>query len=178
MGRFDHRPAVIDGDTALLPLGRDAKYGYTKVDKEYAYLDQYKWRIDSYGYVVAWNGTGKNKVNLRLHRVICNPSKGLSVDHINNDKLDNRSSNLREATQSQNMMNRKALKTNKAGFKGVSWHKSSNSYRVCISTNGKQKQIDGFKDVLTAAKRYNELASKYYGDYAKLNEIEGIVWVG
>ena len=41
------------------------------------------------------------------------------LDHINGDRDDNRIANLRIATQSQNMHNRRADKDNTSGYKGV-----------------------------------------------------------
>jgi hypothetical protein len=65
-----------------------------------------KWHINSMGYAV-WRGVidGK-KQTIRLHRLINKTPKGLFTDHINHNKLDNRRSNLRSCTQSENMRNK------------------------------------------------------------------------
>lgn len=55
--------------------------------------------INSSGYAVT-------KRNTRLHRVILDCPEGSFVDHINHDKLDNRKSNLRIVTRSENQMNK------------------------------------------------------------------------
>lgn len=62
------------------------------------------------------------------------------VDHINGDRLDN----LREATRAENMQNeRKARKTNKSGFLGVSPH--GPSWRAQITLNGVSIKLGSFK---------------------------------
>ncbi|EBY0956393.1 HNH endonuclease, partial [Salmonella enterica subsp. enterica serovar Kentucky] len=43
------------------------------------------------------------------------------IDHINRVRTDNRISNLRLVTHSENMQNRKIQKNNKSGYRGVSW---------------------------------------------------------
>ncbi len=48
-----------------------------------------------------------NGQRLGMHRLITNCPKGLEVDHINHDTLDNRRSNLRVCTHKENMRNGK-----------------------------------------------------------------------
>jgi len=73
----------------------------------------------------------------RAHRIIWEMRNGplpksMDVDHINGIRHDNRPSNLRSATRSQNMRNRGANKNNTVGFKGVSFHKQSCKFMASI----------------------------------------------
>lgn len=80
------------------------------------------------------------------------------IDHKDTDKLNNRWSNLREATASENMRNRKVKSDNRTGVKGV-----------CVAPNGKFRvylQLGTF-DTLEEAKRvYDEAALKLHGEFA------------
>ena len=68
------------------------------------------------------------------------------LDHINCNTTDNRIENLRPATSTQNMCNRKLFSNNTSKCKGVSWHKKSNKWFVYIDVNKKRKNIGYFKD--------------------------------
>lgn len=100
---FDERPAKIEGSVARLSLGVNAKHGYATVDKEFAWLDKYKWTMTTPGYP----GTSINGQVMRMHNLIVglHSSRGLVVDHVNRNKLDNRLSNLRVCTQAENLRN-------------------------------------------------------------------------
>ena len=59
------------------------------------------------------------RTTIGLHRCILNCKKGLQVDHINHNILDNRRSNLKICTQLENANNKGSYKNNKSGYKGV-----------------------------------------------------------
>lgn len=101
----DARPAIIDGDTALLPLGKDAKDGYAIVDAINAPLSKLKWHFDG-----RYPATRINDKKIRLHRLIRPRVEGMVVDHINCNELDNRHENLRYVTHAQNIKNQKRFK--------------------------------------------------------------------
>ena len=61
--------------------------------------------------------------------------KGMQIDHINGNILDNRIENLRLATYAENQWNAKTRVDNKSGVKGVSWHKASQKWRAQIKQN-------------------------------------------
>ena len=88
------------------------------------------------------------------------------IDHINRDRLDNRMSNLRMATRSQNSMNKGRRSDNKSGVTGVTWHKGSQKWRAVCHMNGKQIQVGMFDSIEEAAKAYAEAAEKLHGEFA------------
>ncbi|MFA6118161.1 MAG: HNH endonuclease [Sphingomonas sp.] len=92
------------------------------------------------------------------------------IDHINGNGLDNRRSNLRGATQRQNLQNAGRRVDNTSGFKGVYYSQASKKWAAQIRYEGKQKYLGLFHDARDAAKAYNAAALKYFGAFARLNE--------
>lgn len=165
--RSDSRPAIIDGSIARIQLGINAKHGYAIVDIDKADLSDEKWVISNNGYV--YNG----KVLLH-HLVIGKPPKGKVVDHINRNKLDNRSSNLRFTTQKNNSYNRGKRSNNTTGFVGVSRIRSRiNPYQASysITLDGKKRNyhIGCYPTPEMAARARDDVVMKLHGKYAYLN---------
>lgn len=132
---------IIDIDDLPKVLAIDGTF-YAKYDSK---LDKYYCMI-------------KNK---RLHRIIMDAPKGLQVDHINHDTLDNRKNNLRLATTSENQQNRESCQSNsKSGIRGVCWDKQRRKWKCHIKLNGKKVYAkffdnieDAERDVIEARKR-------------------------
>ena len=120
-----------------------------------------KWCISGNGYVFH-----SHKGRILLHQEILGAK---FVDHINNDRLDNRRANLREATSSQNMMNRKPWKRSKTGFKGVI--PRGGKFIAAVYPNKVQIKFGPFDTAEEAAAAYNVAALKYYGEFAYLNVV-------
>lgn len=66
------------------------------------------------------------------------------LDHINHNKTDNRISNLREVTRSENLQNRPMLKNNQSGYQGVHWEPGRKKWRASVAIAGKQRIIGRF----------------------------------
>lgn len=88
------------------------------------------------------------------------------LDHVNGDGFDNRIENLREATNSQNMGNRKINKNTKSKFKGVSYFKLNGKYVARIQINGKRITLGYFDEESDAYSAYCKAADKHFGEYA------------
>lgn len=91
------------------------------------------------------------KINYRrywAHRVCWLLAKGNwpahQIDHINRDKSDNRLTNLRECTPSENLQNLPRKANNTSGHTGVSFHKQSGKWRAIIVAKGKRFDIGSF----------------------------------
>jgi hypothetical protein len=74
------------------------------------------------------------------------------IDHINGDKKDNRISNLRQASYSENAYNSKIRTDNKSGVRCVSWDKARNSWEVRVKLNGKLNHYGNYNDLEEAKK--------------------------
>jgi len=145
------------------------------VDQEDFYrLNNFQWGakgedqlIYAMRFVIEPNKKGKI---VSMHREMMNAPKGLLVDHRNGDTLDNRRSNLRLATHSQNMSNRGKLKKNATSqYIGIHIEKSSGRWVVKTSHNNKSIWIGRFDDEIDAARAYDRAAIKYHGEFARLN---------
>ena len=82
----------------------------------------HRWHLDSHGYAIAHMRMGPKRRTALMHRFILDAPSGLSVDHRNRCKLDNRRSNLRLVTHAENMMNVGANRSSTSRYRGVSWN--------------------------------------------------------
>lgn len=89
------------------------------------------------------------------------------IDHIDNDRLNNRIGNLREATHSENMHNQCNRKTNKSGYKGVNWDSRDKAFRAQISYEGKKIFLGYHSTAEAAHAAYCKAAKKYHGEFAR-----------
>ena len=156
--------------------------GYTTKGKafyfdleDYDKIKDYCWTIRNNGYVTAYCPTTMN--HILLHRLIMNcDNNNLYIDHIHGNKTrnDNRKSNLRIATPSQNMMNKPLLKNNTSGVTGISWNKRKGKWESYITIDDKRKGLgyfSNFDDAVAARKAAEE---KYFGEYSYDNSMKGV----
>jgi hypothetical protein len=121
--------------------------------------------LNSHGYFYT-QITGKRYQNHRLIFLMHSGYLPKYLDHIDNNPLNNKIENLREATISQNQCNRKLDKTNTSGVKSVNWHKQANKWQVRIRINGKRKSFGLFEDLDLAELVAQEARTKYHGAFA------------
>jgi hypothetical protein len=88
------------------------------------------------------------------------------VDHINNNKSDNRWCNLRLCCSSKNQMNVLLSKNNTSGIKGVHWKKQLNKWGVSIAINYKKFHIGYYEDIEDARIAIEAARKKYHGEFA------------
>ena len=103
----------------------------------------------------------------RVHRLIFPASK--VVDHINHNGLDNRRSNLRPCTQSENLMNRRVGKRNKTGIVGVSFDRSRKKYIVSIRKGADTYNLGRFETIDEAASARKSAEIRLFGEYNEEN---------
>ena len=124
-----------------------------------------------------WQPGKKRQKLLCMHNFIFGEiPKGMMIDHINGDGLDNRKCNLRIATRSQNRGNaRKTVqifgRPTSSKYKGVCWDKNNKKWQVQMKINNKSRHIGQFSDEKEAAKAYNKAAMAHFGEFAALNDV-------
>ncbi|MFA4974657.1 MAG: HNH endonuclease [bacterium] len=90
------------------------------------------------------------------------------VDHKNLDKSDNRWNNLREATRSQNLANKRTPSSNTSGYKGVHWNRQIGKWQAQIRVKGKGIYLGVFNTIDAASSAYENAALMYFGEFARI----------
>jgi len=154
-----------------LKLKGNSKRKYTSVDDEdFEKLNKYKWYAARMGlgdqiYVVRNSPKGNER---RMHRLIMKAKKGEMIDHINRDSLDNRRSNLRFCTASQNGMNSKLRCDNTSGVRGVRCRKErGGKWEARISFQKKIYVLGLVNKKQDAIKMRNEAEIRLYKEFRK-----------
>jgi hypothetical protein len=88
------------------------------------------------------------------------------IDHINHIRDDNRWTNLRDATCSQNDANRVKQKNNTSGYKGVRWNKTTKKWRAKIRYMNKDIHIGVYTTPQEASEAYKKKAIELHGEFA------------
>lgn len=131
---------------------------YDKVINE-KYSLSVTWDKTINNFYVAFTAKPKNSSSRLLHRYLLNPPKGLTVDHINRNPLDNRKCNLRICTQFENNQNQKH---NTSGKVGVSFNNKINKYIAYIKVNRKHITLGEFKEFKDAVNCRLKAEEKYF----------------
>jgi hypothetical protein len=133
-------------------------------DCDYEYLSQWRWYIAGKGYAMRI----ERKVTIYMHRVVAGTLVGMNTDHINRNKLDNRRSNLRVCTGSQNNANMAVRKNNTSGKKGVYWHKKAHKWLAQIWYNKNIVYLGIYDSIDDAYHAYCKKAEELYGEFANI----------
>lgn len=138
--------------------------------KDYRLVSAYRWyalKPNSHVWYACTsfnvNGT---KQHIYMHHLIMG-FKG--IDHKNCNGLDNRRSNLRKATQSQNFADWPKYTGTASRYKGVSRH--CNRFYARIAKDRTTHYLGIFRTQKEAALAYNEAATRLYGEFARLNKV-------
>ncbi len=108
---------------------------------------------------------------LYMHTSIVKPPKGMVVDHLDGDGLNNRRSNLRYCTRGENAGRQKPQVGRSSRFKGVSWLKSRGKWQTYITKDGRRHSLGYFLEEERAALAYNNAARRLFGTLAVLNPV-------
>ncbi len=135
-------------------------------DEDYDMLSKFKWHCLN-GYAKSFS----ERHILAMHRLVTHAQKGLEVDHLNGNRLDNRRSNLRVCTKSVNLQSRKLPKNNTSGYRGVFFQPKSifHPWHTHIAFNKKIIYVGSYTNKKDAALAYDLKAVELYGKLAKTN---------
>lgn len=136
-------------------------------DDDYEKINRFSWYADKDGYA-------SGGYHYRMHRFVLDAPKGMEVDHINGNRLDNRKANLRICTRKQNGKNITVKKQNTTSkYKGVSLNSQQGGrykyWVAAIKKDGKALCIGAFKTEKEAAKAYDKKAKEFFGKFANTN---------
>lgn len=132
---------------------------YVIVDEDdYEKVDSYSpWYENDNGYAMKKTRAKGKNISLRMHRLIMSVPKGLVIDHINGDRLDNRKANLRCVGQQINCWNREQESWEHTKYdlpKGVTFDKNRKKY---VATKTVRKRFDTLEEAINFTKESEKL---------------------
>lgn len=144
---------------------------FTIDSRFYNKVSKHQWCINLGGYFF----TRIKGRPISLHRYIANiTDKNIYIDHINRIKSDNRISNLRIATRSENSFNVDVREGCTSKFKGVSWNKRDKKWQAEICYKRSKIFIGRYHSEEDAAGVYNFAAFLLVPDFAVYNDVPEI----
>ena len=137
-------------------------------DKDFEWINSYKWYLDTKGYAVRYEYRGGKTHHFLLHREILGLTKGDGIlgDHINLNRLDNRRENLRICNHSENSRNTPS-QGGRSKFKGVYFRRGM--WNASIKCGDKKYNLGDFYYEEDAALVYDKKARELFGEFAYLN---------
>lgn len=162
----------LTGSYGICYLSDNSKCLFDKED--YNKIKNYTWcKTGKEGYVsTRITDSNGNNMQIQMHRLIMSAPDGTEVDHIHHNTLDNRKSELRVVTKSQNQMNRRISSNNSSGTTGVYYCKNAQKWRATIQKNKKSISLgcfDDINDAITARKRAEQ---EFFGEFAYIQQDE------
>lgn len=171
LGKPKPNKHTVEGDAAIFYLYRkDGSIREEKFIIDLKDLDRvkmYRWCLQSGKYIY------NPKVGL-LHRFLVSPDGDMHVDHKDGNGFNNRRSNLRECSRTQNLGNSKKPRTNRTGFKGVYTtenYKKPRTYPFMSKIQFQKKyiHIGYYMTAEEAAQAYDKKARELFGEFARTN---------
>lgn len=117
----------------------------------------------------------KTQRTIIMHRYILGAPRGVHVDHVNHNTLDNRRCNIRLCTPAQNNINHGLQHNNTSGFKGVKWSNACSKWVASVQLHRSRKHLGAFESPIEAAIAYDAAARELHGEFALTNEAMGLL---
>ena len=91
------------------------------------------------------------------------------IDHINGDRIDNRLTNLRSVTRTQNSCNARKPTINTSGHIGVSWNARDMRWTAYITLNRKRKALGNFVnfDEAVACRKESQVSLGFHPNHGR-----------
>jgi hypothetical protein len=138
-------------------------------DEDFEAVSAVKWYAQQSR---VWYAAHKRDRLVYMHRMILTAPPGMQVDHINGNGLDNRRSNLRLCSNSQNHANLRKRPETSSRFKGVYWNKARRKWHAQIKVNQCTFYLGLFESEEAAGAAYDRAAAEHFGVFSRLNDIE------
>lgn len=120
-----------------------------------------KKNLDSHGYYIVNLSKAKTRKTVKVHLLVWDafgnrPRDGrkLQVDHIDNNKLNNRIDNLQLLSNRDNCIKSKASKPKTSKFTGVHYNMGKKKWQSTIQINGETKHLGYFDQEIKAYEAY------------------------
>lgn len=128
-------------------------------------------KVYEYGYKAGRSVSRIKKV--WMHNEIMRPPKGMEVDHIDGNTLNNTRENLRIVPHWVNCMNKRNRHNKTSKYIGVYKSKDKKKFEAYYWNKkaGKHMHIGYFEDELEAARAHDAVVKRVYGKYACLNNL-------
>lgn len=160
---------IEDGILYIIMRRRSGEEIVTFLDEDdfdKVYSVGFTWTIqrmtDNHVYALNWRG-GKT---VSLHRLLMGEPKGMVIDHINHNTLDNTRKNIRVLEQRENMQNHRGASVNsKSGVRGVYWDRTRSMWMAQFKLGGKPRNL-GRYDTIEEAKVVVERERRKYMKYS------------
>jgi hypothetical protein len=168
MAKNEIRPIRIEGNIAYVPLTRGYEAIIDACDAPAVGVFNWYALVGPWTtYAVRNHRKNGQPAKVTLHRFLLEAPHDMHVDHVSGEGLDNRRSNLRLATQSQNQRNQRRSRANSSGYKGVSFDKPSGRWRAQIKVNGRTLHVALRDTAEEAHQAYAEAAVRISGEFGR-----------
>ncbi len=135
----------------------------------------YQWRHGGIAYAArSISASSGRKTVLLMHRYLLGiqsgQGRGTCVEHRDKNGLNNQRANLRICHQRDAVRNQRMRAGAKSSrFRGVYWHKKDRKWAAGIKLQCKTQHLGRFESEEAAAAAYDAAATKYFGEFARLN---------